>query len=412
MNDMMNEKDMLNHKLNKTDKMIRMIIAVFFGGIGFTAGLLFVLSGFYRITFPSRSLWLEIVTLGMLAGGMLAIGFAAAPYLIRQTKWLVNWWESKLEKTPIIDLIGAILGLIIGLIIALLIGPSLSDLPIVGRFLPTLITIFLGYLGASLGMKKRDEVILSLGRLKGFSARERKKDVKLMEGGDPETEGFLYASDSLLEAGYSTGKPKILDTSVIIDGRVSDIYRTGFLSGAMVIPSFVLTELQHIADSSDGLKRNRGRRGLDILNGMRKEMQDSVRVVEAAYPDVPDVDAKLVLLARQMDGELLTNDYNLNKVAELQGIRVLNINDLVNALKQVFLPGEELVVSILREGKEQMQGIGYLDDGTMIVVKNGKKHINRTIHTVVTSVLQTSAGRMIFVEPQYSDKRVYAEGGS
>jgi len=401
--------EMLNSKLSKTDRTIRIIISVFFGVIGFTAGLLLVLSGFYRIIFASKGLWLEIITLGILTGAMLVAGFISGPFLIRQTKWLIRWWESKLVKIPVADLMGAILGLIIGLIIALLIGSSLSDLPVIGRFLPVLISVFLGYLGISLGMKKREEIFINLGRLRNLTVRERKKDTKLINDSVSFLERIPADAFYIEDAENVIGTPKILDTSVIIDGRVSDIYRTGFLSGSIIVPSFVLTELQHIADSSDVLKRNRGRRGLDILNTMRKEMQEELHVIEASFPDVSEVDTKLVMMAKQMGGEILTNDYNLNKVAELQGIRVLNINDLVNALKQVFLPGEEMVVHVLREGKEQRQGIGYLDDGTMIVVETGKKYINRTINSVVTSVLQTSAGRMIFVKPKYTDKRVYAE---
>ena len=411
MNDMLHGKELLEQKLSKTDRTIRIIISVFFGGTGFAVGLLFVLSGFYRITFPHRSLWLEIVTLGALTCVLLAVGFFVGPHLIRQTKWLMNWWENKLEKTPIADLMGAILGLSIGLILSLLIGPPLSRIPIVGRFLPVLVSVFLGYLGVSLGIKKREEIFANFGRLRSLTVRDRKKDANRITDVISVLDALPEADTYYLEPGNSVGKPKILDTSVIIDGRVSDIYRTGFLSGAIVVPSFVLTELQHIADSSDAIKRNRGRRGLDILNGMRKDMEDDIHVVDAPLPEVPEVDAKLVMLARQMDGEILTNDYNLNKVAELQGIRVLNINDLVNAVKQVYLPGEEMVVSVLREGKEMLQGVGYLDDGTMIVVKDGKKYINHTIYTVVTSVLQTSAGRMIFAKPLYEDKRVYAEEG-
>jgi uncharacterized protein YacL len=257
-------------------------------------------------------------------------------------------------------------------------------------------------------MKKWKEMVGFI-RVRNLPVRERKKGLQTDGGamgirGDAPSNGILARDEIPMAV-----SPKILDTSVIIDGRISDIYKTGFLSGTIVVPRFVLTELQHIADSSDVLKRNRGRRGLDILNTMRKEMLGDMQVVEADFPDASEVDAKLVLLAKQMDGEILTIDYNLNKVAELQDIRALNINDLVNALKQVYLPGEEMVVHVIKEGKEQRQGIGYLDDGTMIVVDTGKKYISQTIHTVVTSVLQTSAGRMIFVKPKYTDKRVFAE---
>jgi uncharacterized protein YacL len=191
----------------------------------------------------------------------------------------------------------------------------------------------------------------------------------------------------------------ILDTSVIIDGRVADICETSFLSGKLYLPRFVLKELQLIADSSDPLKRNRGRRGLDILNRMKKSPVIEIKIHEADYPDVNTVDAKLVRLGQDLGGKLLTNDYNLNKVAELQGVKVLNINELANAVKPIVIPGEMMQVRILKEGKEYDQGVGYLDDGTMVVVDNGRKRIGQTISVTITSVLQTQAGRMIFAKP-------------
>lgn len=190
-----------------------------------------------------------------------------------------------------------------------------------------------------------------------------------------------------------------MDTSVIIDGRIADICKTGFIEGPLVIPEFVLGELQSIADSSDGLKRNRGRRGLDILNKIQKELDIEVIIHEEKFPDVPEVDTKLLKLTQLLEGRIITNDYNLNKVAEVQGIEVLNINDLANAVKPVVLPGEEMEVQIIKSGKEAGQGLAYLDDGTMIVVESGRAYIGNTIGVLVTSVLQTSAGRMIFAKP-------------
>lgn len=189
---------------------------------------------------------------------------------------------------------------------------------------------------------------------------------------------------------------KILDTSVIIDGRIADIVETGFVEGPLLIPQFVLGELQHIADSSDSLKRTRGRRGLEVLRHIQKQVDIDVRIVDTDYPSIKEVDAKLIELAKEVHGKIVTNDSNLNKVAELQGIAVLNINELANSLKPVVLPGEEMNVKILKEGKESGQGLAYLDDGTMIVVDNGRKNIGRTVDVTVTSVLQTPAGRMIF----------------
>jgi uncharacterized protein YacL len=209
---------------------------------------------------------------------------------------------------------------------------------------------------------------------------------------------FYFPSESKVgDAARSFEKPKILDTNVIIDGRVADVCRTGFIDGQILVPSFVLEELQHIADSPDGLRRARGRRGLDILNAMRKELDLVVRQSPAVDPANPDeVDSRLVKLAKEIEGCIVTNDFNLNKVAELQGVMVLNINELANALKPVVLPGEELRVQVIKEGKEASQGVAYLDDGTMVVVEGAKTHIGETVEAVVTSVLQTVAGKMIF----------------
>ena len=192
--------------------------------------------------------------------------------------------------------------------------------------------------------------------------------------------------------------PKILDTSVIIDGRIFDICKTGFIEGKLIIPSFVLEELRHIADSSDSLKRNRGRRGLDILNKIQNELDIEVEIWEKDFPDIAEVDSKLLKLATVVSGKVVTNDYNLNKVAEFQRVPVLNINEMANAVKPMLLPGEEMNLLISKVGKEQNQGIGYLDDGTMIVVEDGKRYVGMTIYVIVTSVLQTAAGRMIFAK--------------
>lgn len=200
------------------------------------------------------------------------------------------------------------------------------------------------------------------------------------------------------KTGESGPSYKILDTSVIIDGRVSDIADTGFLDGALIIPKFVLAELQHIADSPDSLKRNRGRRGLDVLNKLQKDPALDVRITDRDFPATSEVDAKLVLLAKELGGAIVTNDFNLNKVAELQGVKVLNINDLTNALKPVVLPGEQMKVTLLKEGKEASQAVAYLEDGTMVVVDNGRNQIGKNVDVVVTSSIQTAAGRMIFTK--------------
>jgi uncharacterized protein YacL len=197
---------------------------------------------------------------------------------------------------------------------------------------------------------------------------------------------------------------KILDTSVIIDGRIADVCETGFLDGTLVVPQFVLRELQYIADSQDPLKRNRGRKGLDILQRIKKGPEVRVVISETDFPDVKDVDMKLIELAKQLNGKIITNDFNLNKVAELRGVQVLNINVLANSLKPVVLPGEAMKVFILKEGKEPNQGVGYLDDGTMVVVDNAKRHLGKNIDITVTSVLQTTAGKMFFGKSEISDE--------
>lgn len=200
--------------------------------------------------------------------------------------------------------------------------------------------------------------------------------------------------------GSSSNQFKIVDTSAIIDGRIADLCKTGFLEGILIVPNFVIGELQKIADSADSLRRNRGRRGLDLLNRMQKESQITIKVFDRDYEEVYEVDTKILKLAREMEAKVITNDYNLNKVAELYGVQVLNINDLSNAIKPLVLPGEEMVVHVLRDGKEYGQGIGYLEDGTMIVVEGGKSYIGVDLEILVTSVLQTSAGRMIFAKPK------------
>jgi uncharacterized protein YacL len=216
--------------------------------------------------------------------------------------------------------------------------------------------------------------------------------------------GLVLGSKKVEEFNFRAAESKdctdhrLLDTSVIIDGRIADICDTGFMDGELIVPRFVLNELQFIADSSDSMKRARGRRGLDVLNRMQKSSAINIAIVEQDFPKIKGVDGKLVALAQKLNAKLMTNDYNLNKVAELQGVRVLNVNELANAMKPEVLPGEQMLVKIIREGKEQGQGIGYLDDGTMIIVDSAQKMINMNVEVVVTSVLQTTAGRMIFTE--------------
>ena len=272
--------------------------------------------------------------------------------------------EVKLVKMDIKELIMAVLGVVTGLIIANLIGVAINGYGIVGTGITVILNITLGVLGYRVATKKRDELEMPI-----LKANQNKS---------------------------YPGRPKILDTSVIIDGRILDLLRTGFIEGKIIIPTFVLDELRHIADSSDALKRNRGRRGLDILNEIQKQLDIPVVIKEFNIKEKIEVDSKLLKMAEKMDAYVVTNDYNLNKVAEVRGVKVLNINELANAVKPMLLPGEEMTVTIIKAGKENGQGVAYLNDGTMIVIDGGNKFIGETIDVIVTSVLQTAAGRMIF----------------
>lgn len=299
----------------------------------------------------------------------------------------IKWTEERLVKVPITDIIFGTIGLIVGLLVAFLISFAISSIkvPFVNTVLPILITLLFGYLGLQVGTKKRDE-LMGLFKLNRKKAHEQEPD------------------GSENKQSQTSTTYKILDTSVIIDGRIADICQTGFVEGTIVIPQFVLEELQHIADSSDALKRNRGRRGLDILNRIQKELAVKVEFYEGDFEEIQEVDSKLIKLAKVMQGVLVTNDFNLNKVCEFQNVPVLNINDLANAVKPVVIPGEEMNVLVIKDGKEQNQGVAYLDDGTMIVVEGGRDYISKQIDVIVTSVLQTSAGRMIFAKPKLLEK--------
>lgn len=336
---------------------------------------------------PQRSLTMTIF--GWSAGAFLGgtIAFLLAPYIIKGLIQLVSWAEVRLQKVPPQDIVYGALGLIVGLIIANLLVLPFSRLPWVGQFLPFLSSILFGYLGVSVAIKKKEEIYnfpSLFPKLKEKMTSLKGKSVTKPE--DDKLESLICC--------------KIIDTSVVIDGRIADICETGFLEGTLVVPSFVLEELRHIADSSDALKRNRGRRGLDILNKMQKQEGINIYIHEDNSDDGLEVDSKLVKLAQLLSGKILTNDYNLNKVAELQGVGVLNINELANAVKAIVLPGEELLISIIKEGKEPGQGVAYLEDGTMIVVDGGRKFIGELVTIIVTSVLQTAAGRMIFAKPK------------
>lgn len=295
--------------------------------------------------------------------------------------------EQSLQRIPSVITIGGGVGFSIGVVLAGVLifsaGQIFSPPTLMTQFGTMAVLIVLPYLGLIVGMR--------FGKLSEWNAEG--KDGEPVKGQTP--------------------VPKILDTSVIIDGRIADICETGFIEGGFIIPQFILQELQHISDSADSLKRARGRRGLDILNHIQKNVDIDVTIVEEDFPHIKEVDAKLVELGKKIGAKILTNDLNLNKVSELQGVRVLNINDLSNALKPVVLPGETIRVFVLKEGKEAGQGVAYLDDGTMVVVDNAKRCIGKNVDVIVTSVLQTSAGRMIFTrlkEESDRDELSFARG--
>ncbi|NLC07572.1 MAG: TRAM domain-containing protein [Syntrophomonadaceae bacterium] len=368
-------------------KVVRIIITLIGGGLGLWLSRIVLDSSFVNSILPVGSM-MEYTLIGLSTGILALLAFALAPWCMRKVVQAAAGVENALQKTPTQDLLGGALGLIIGLIIATLLGYSFSYVPVIGGYLAIIVSLGLGYLGLLLGMKRKDELLAVFSIFPRIGGRDKDRALK----------------------SEVRGRYKILDTSVIIDGRIADICQSGFIEGVLVVPSFVLEELRHVADSSDLLKRSRGRRGLDILNEMRKNPNITVEVVEDDFEDLTEVDSKLVRLAQLKQGYILTNDYNLNKVAELQGVKVLNINELANAVKPIVLPGEEMVVQVIKDGKEAGQGVGYLDDGTMIVIDGGRRFIGQSVDVFVTSVFQTAAGRMIFAKPRGTDKKMPGTG--
>jgi uncharacterized protein YacL len=268
-------------------------------------------------------------------------------------------------------------GLIIGLVIANLIAIPINKIDIIGAPVSIVLNMLFGALG----------ILLTFGR----------KNERIFDS--------IKSSASKSDADFSCCQPKVLDTSVIIDGRIADICRSGFIDGELIVPSFVLEELRHIADSPEALKRNRGRRGLDVLNMMQKELNLPLRIAEVDISPEAAVDNELLKLTKKLEGKVLTIDYNLSKVADFQKVPVLNINDLANALKPIALPGEDMTVQVVKDGKEVDQGVGYLKDGTMIVIEGGRKFIGENLNVTVTSILQTAAGRMVFAKPKCKIER-------
>ena len=332
---------------------------------------------FHGSIFGTTLLTVIAYIIGVVLG--LLLGYIISPFVLRLIWKAIERIEIGLNDFESQDLIVGTLGLLFGLIIANLIGLAFARLPIIGAYGPIVFSIIFGYAGMSIAIRKRNDIIGLVGALR-IGKQNKETAAAAHKHADTDFSG------------------KLLDTSSIIDGRIAEICSTGFLEGPLLVPVFVLEELQLIADSSDLLKRNKGRRGLDILKQMQEDNYVEVRIINDDFDDVQGVDSKLVRLGRKINAKVVTNDYNVNKVAALQGVVVLNINDLANALKPARIPGEQMEVLIVKSGKEENQGIAYLDDGTMIVVENGQKYIGSTVPVTVTSVLQTSAGRMIFVK--------------
>lgn len=363
-------------------KLIRGIIALCGGLLGY--GVSFLFHGLMIVTNLGDVLVLSEnqKTVFSIACAVISaiIFFTIAPTIGKHGQKVAKDIETDLQKVPSADIVPGTFGLVVGLFVAYLISQLYMgiELPFVGTVLSVLTYLLLGYIGVFVATRRGRDILAT---------------VSVSRRGVPGTKAKGKGSDAT---------PKILDTSVIIDGRIADIMKTGFLEGTIVIPEFVLVELRHIADSSDNLKRNRGRRGLDILNRIQKDYGIEIYNTDGdkSLEEIPEVDVKLLKLAQTLRGKVVTNDFNLNKVALIKGVEVLNINELANMLKPVVLPGEEMDLFLVKEGKENNQAVAYLDDGTMIVVEDGKKHIGQNITVLVTSVLQTAAGRMIFAKPK------------
>ena len=368
--------DIKNRKVGEI--MIKKTLRIILSLVGITLGAAFYI--YLERIIPQRAPELLVWRIAAAAIISLLFGlifYMISPFIMKIGQKVAARIEREVSSIPPMEILTASFGLIIGLIIAYFISGLVINIPLVGTAISTLIYIFFGYIGINIATKRKDDFANLINVVKHSTPKEKH---------NAEAKGEFSIP------------PKILDTSVIIDGRIADITQSGFLEGELIVPTFVLEELRHIADSSDDLKRVRGRRGLDILNMMQKELKLNVQISEQDFDDISEVDMKLLKLAQILNGHVITNDYNLNKVAQFQGVKVLNINELANAIKPIVIPGEEMNVTIVKEGKEHNQGIAYLDDGTMIVVEGARKLIGQNFNVLVTSVLQTAAGRMIFAK--------------
>ena len=369
--------------INTISRIVGSVIA-----IGTVVGILL----FDRVILDERKISLEWgIAIGV---GLVIVAFIITPYI---SVIPYRWMREKISRAAASDLVAAAIGLTIGLIISALLAIPLANLPATwGHLLPFVGAVLFGYLGVTIAViRKNDIAHLFQGALQ---RRTRDRDEERERGKERERDHEHENENG--SATSATSIQILLDTSTIIDGRIADISQTGFIFGTLVVPRFVLNELQRIADSADTMRRNRGRRGLEILNRLQKDATVPIEIIDTDIEGIADVDGKLVKMARNFHCAIITNDFNLNRVAELQGVKVLNINELANAIKPVLLPGEDIHIKVMQDGKELGQGVGYLDDGTMIVVENGRQYMNTMIEVTVTRVLQTVAGRMIFAHPK------------
>lgn len=357
--------------------MLNKIIKVSFAAVGIVTG--FTLTNTFFVLQNqelSRNLQIVIFVGASLLTGVLF--YTTGTKIIEVVQNVLDRLETAVQSMTLYEITISVVGLIAGLIIANLITIPVNKVYFIGVPISIAVNILCGCMGIYIASGKKNE-----------SMHE-----------------FFGGRGTQFKTGKFQPEPKILDTSAIIDGRIVDICRSGFIEGEFIIPSFVLEELRHIADSSDSLKRNRGRRGLDVLNILQKELEYPVRIENAELPEGSEVDSELLKMAKRLKCKVVTVDYNLNKVAAIQQVVVLNMNELANAVKPIALPGEEMTVQVIKDGKENGQGIGYLDDGTMIVVDGGRRFIGESVNVMVTSVLQTAAGRMIFAKPKFTMERV------
>ncbi len=339
----------------------------------------------------SSGLTLTAIKIAVLVAGSLvgaAIGYFISSFILNQGLIISRQLERLLTRVPNQELVAGTIGLLFGLIIANLIGVAFHQIPIVGPYIPIILSAIFGYIGLRLMARKGPEMYGNYMKQRDGDDTKKTGRFKMFGSGESkQKQDNQQINDETA---------KLLDTSVIIDGRIKELASTGFIDGPLIVPVFVLEELQLISDSADSMKRNRGRRGLDILHEMQEDKNVPIIVVDNDYDDIHEVDSKLMRLALEKNWKLMTNDFNLNKVGKVQGLTILNLNELTNALKPALIAGEWITVQIMKEGKEIHQGVAYLDDGTMIVVEDGKPYVGQEVAVMVTSILQTSAGRMIF----------------